>query len=393
MNERLEAILEEENRAREFPVVTNTAFMAHAGVSPLPRVAAEALRDFALQGSTDSQETDRILQEVPRARKTAAELIGARADEIALLGPTSLGLSLVANGLPWEAGDEVVYYQDDYPANVYSWSSLKSRGVRPVPLEPEKPGLITWETVDRVLSSKTRLVALATCNFISGYRCDVEAIGARLHERGVLFCVDGIQTLGAFPLAVEHIDFLSADSHKWMLGPNGAGILYVKRSRQEQLEPTLLGAWNVLSPNYIAQHEIRYHPGARRYEPGTLNIPGILSMLASLRLLLEIGIEDVARRILDLRRHLVESVRPLGYRLYLEDWGLSAEDESGASGIIPLIHPGRDVAGVAGTLDDEGIRVSLRHDREGRPVLRFSPHFYNTFEEIDRAVSLMGGST
>ena len=127
-------------------------------------------------------------------------------------------------------------------------------------LEPERPGEITPEVVAAALTPRTRLVALATCHFFTGYRIDAEAIGALLHERDVLFSLDAIQTLGAFPLDVAraHVDCLSADAHKWMLGPLAIGIVYVKRERFELLRPTLLGAWNAVSPNFNALDEIRF---------------------------------------------------------------------------------------------------------------------------------------
>ncbi|MDX9975293.1 MAG: aminotransferase class V-fold PLP-dependent enzyme, partial [FCB group bacterium] len=318
--------------------------------------------------------------------EASARLLGCDADEVAMLGPTSLGLNLVAAGLPWRDGDEVVYYPDDYPANVYPWSGLEARGVKPVGLRPERPGRITWELVKKALTPRTRLVALASCHFMSGYRIDVDGIGRQLRERDILFSLDGIQTLGAFPVSVEYVDFLSADSHKWLLGPMGAGIFYVKRSRMETLRPVLLGALNVVSPDYVAQEEIRFHSGARRYEPGTLAFPGILGMRASMELLLEAGIEAVGQRILALRRALLEATRPKGYRLYVED-----EDccDGERSGIVSLVHPERDVEEVAARLKENGVALSLRRDREGRGALRFSPHFYNTFEEMEKVASVL----
>lgn len=362
--------------------------MAHAGVSPLPRVAVDAITAFTDQGSSDHQESGFIGQRIKEARAEAAALLGCREGEIALLGPTSLGLNLVANGLDWEEGDEVVHYPDDYPANVYPWTKLRCRGVRPVALRPERPGRITWDTVAEALTEKTRLVALATCHFLSGYRIDVDTIGRNLRGRDILFCLDGIQSLGAFPLSVEHVDFLSADSHKWLLGPLGAGIFYVRESLLNVLEPTLLGAWNVRSPDFIAQEEILFVEGARRYEPGALNVPGILGMLGSLKLLRSLGIGAVAGRILKLRRLVLEKVRPLGYRPYGDDadpdpaW---SGDEP--SGILTLSHQGRDMEEVFHVLAAKKISVSLRRDRSGRALLRVSPHFYNSEEEVESLVT------
>lgn len=380
----------EEVRRQAFPVTADHVFLAHAGVTALPRVAVEAMRRFAKHGSRESQENPWASSQVTATREAAARLLGSDKREIALLGPTSLGLNLVANGLAWEPRDEVVYYHEDYPANVYPWSNLESRGVKPVPLKPEHPGKITWELIDGAITPRTRLVALASCHFLSGYRIDVDAIGRHLHGQGVLFCVDAIQSLGAFPLSVEHVDFLCADSHKWLLGPVGAGIFYVKASCQKLLQPTLLGSWNVVSPQFVASHDIQFVDGAQRYEPGTLNLPGLVGMQASLKLIVETGIEAIAERILMLRRHLLDAVRPLGYRLYIETVDLDpATTDRERSGIITLTHPDRDMRELARNLKANRIAVSLRENRVGEPFVRVSPHFYNTPQELDRVIALL----
>jgi len=385
-----EIVGDERARRREFPVADHRVFMAHAGVAPLPAAAVEAIREFTRQASRDHQESGFIGPAVESVRETAAKLLGCSAGEIALLGPTSLGLSLVANGLSWRQGDEVVYYHQDYPANVYPWSNLAVRGVKPLALKPERPGEITPELVEEALTERTRLVALATCHFLSGFRIDVEEIGRRLAERGVLFCLDGIQTLGAFPLSTEHVDFLSADSHKWLLGPMGAGIFFVKRSRFEELTPTLLGSWNVESPDFVAQERIAFRDDARRYEPGALNVPGILGMGSSMDLLLRAGITEIAERILFLRERILQRVRPLGYGLYGEEDGQEEEGSAGrGSGILSLRRPGMSMTDVFGRLAREGISVSLRRTGKGEALLRISPHFYNTEEEIERLAAVL----
>lgn len=385
------AVLQDESlRRRAFPVTERHAFLAHAAVAALPRVAVEAMHEFAVRGSEDTQENAWAFRQLQRAREAAARLIGAQADEIALLGPTSLGLNLVAMGLPWRPGDEVVYYQDDYPANVYPWKGLERRGVTPVTIRTDHTGHITWRHVERAVSPRTRLVALASCNFLSGYRIDVEAIGKELKARDILFSLDGIQTLGAFPLSVEHVDFLSADSHKWMLGPVGAGVFYVKRSRMETLAPALLGALNVVSPEYIAQDEMRFYSSARRYEPGSLNLPGIVGMLASIDLLLAAGVDAVSRRILALRNAFLDMVRPLGYQLCLEALDRASDTtDAERSGIVSVTHPDRDMKDLNRVLKEKGVVASLRYSREGCAYIRLSPHFYNTFEEMEQVARLL----
>lgn len=384
---KLADILDDESRRlSEFPVAREQIFMAHAGVTVLPRCVARAMQDYSEQSCVRHQEFIEAFRLVNDTRRLAAELIGATSDEISLLGPTSLGLSLVANGIPWEQGDEVVCYLDDYPANVYPWLELRRRGVTVRFLQPAQPGEITPDLVERSLTPKTRLVALASCHFLTGYRIDVDAIGRLLRARGVLFCLDAIQTLGAFETRVDHVDFLSADSHKWMLGPMAAGIVYVKAEHQELVRPTLLGAWNVKSPNFVAQDEIAFERGGRRYEPGVLNMVGTLGMRAALEMMLGIGIPAISERLLLLKSRLVAGLQPLGFHF------LSPATGPEASGINTAWREpgsGASVEKLFDHLTAHDVVVSLRHNREGRGHLRFSPHFYNTEAEVERVVGLI----
>ncbi|MCB1227344.1 MAG: aminotransferase class V-fold PLP-dependent enzyme [Verrucomicrobiales bacterium] len=383
----LEALLADETlRRREFPVAEEAVFLGHAGVTILPRRVAAAMQDHAEQSCRRMQEYPEAWRAVHQTRAVAAQLIGAHLDEISLLGPTSLGLNLVAHGLSWQPGDEVICHGDDYPANVYPWTDLERHGVVVKRLQPDQPGAITPQLISRHLTQRTRLVALASCHYLSGYRLDHDAIGRMLRERGILFCLDAIQTVGAFPTTVEHVDFLAADSHKWMLGPMSAGIFYVRQSLQEQLRPSLLGSWNVQSPNFIASERIAFESGGRRYEPGALNINGILGMKAGIDLLLEVGIDAVARQLLLLKQHLLGRLRPLGFV------SIGPEEGPAASGITTVWRQpgtGPDVEALFPLLQESGIHPSLRHDRAGRPHLRFSPHFYNTVAEMDRVAEVI----
>ena len=374
---------DESERQRLFPVCKSKIFLGHAAVTALPACVADAMCAHIRQSCEMPQEFGDVLRDIKDARRVCAEFIGADADEIALLGPTSLGLSLFANGIPWQPGDEVVCYAGDYPANVYPWIDLRRRGVVVKLLQPERPGEITPDIVAAALTPKTKLVALASCHFFSGYRLDVDAIGRLLHARGVLFSLDAIQTLGAFPVSVEHVDFLSADAHKWMLGPVAIGIVYVKKKHFDLCRPTLLGAWNVMSPNFQAQDEVRFVPTAQRYEPGVLNIPGIYGMKAAIEMFLRFGTPQIAQRILGLTAHLAAGLRARGYEIHSPTEGASA------SGITTFRDEKRSMSELHAKLDQAGIVSSLRHDREGREYLRFSPHFYNTGAELDAVLSLL----
>ncbi len=376
----------EAERLAEFPLAKDSIFLAHAGVTILPRRVTRVMQEYLEESCLRMQEFPEAWRAVNETRVVAAKMIGAEASEISLLGPTSLGLSLVANGLDWQPGDEVVCYQDDYPANVYPWTDQARRGVTVRLLKPETPGEITLELVEAALTPKTKLVALASCHFLTGYRIDIDAIGQMLHARGILFCLDAIQTLGAFETKVDHVDFLSADSHKWMLGPMAAGVVYVRESVQERLRPTLLGSWNVKSPNFIAQPEIAFEKGGRRYEPGVLNVVGTLGMKAGLELLLEKGIPEVSAQLLRLKTRLVERLTPLGFEFIGPVTGPHA---SGITTTRRQPGTGPTVDKVYEHLTAHRVSPSLRYNREGQPFLRFSPHFYNTEAEMDRVADLI----
>lgn len=377
-------IAEEARRLEEFPILRERIFLGHAGVTSLPRRAADAMRAHISASCEHHQEFGDVMRDIARTRVVSAKLIGADAKEIALLGPTSLGLSLFANGLDWSEGDEVVCYRDDYPSNVYPWTNLTRKGVRIVELKPEVPGKITPELVEAALTPRTKLVALASCHFLTGWRIEVDTIGALLQARSIRFSLDAIQTLGAFPTSVKHVDFLSADAHKWMLGPLSIGIVYVAEERFEECRPTLLGSWNIKSPNFVSQPEIEFYETAQRYEPGVLNVTGIYGMKAALEMLLEVGIEEVARLILEVRDYLHGELEELGFEF------LSApRDHAWRSGIVTARHPGKPSAELFAALEKANIVASLRNDRSGGEWLRFSPHFYNTRGDMDRVVAAL----
>ena len=339
--------------------------------------------DSIERASSDARQYDLELAHIAETRKAVAQFIGAQLDEISFTGPTSSGLNAIANGLDWANGDEVICYLDDYPANVYPWLALERRGVKAVLLETARIGEITPEIVEQALTERTKLVALASANFCSGYRIDLEAIGALCAERGVLFSVDAIQTLGAFPIALDRIDFLSAGAQKWMLGPSGAGILVVKKSRRELLRPATIGGWNVQSPNFIAQREIKYAPGGQKFEPGAYYHSAIAGLGAAIELLLEVGPEQIAERILSLTQALKLEITPAGFEF------LSPDEEKNRSGILTFRHPKILTDRFFEALLKNDAVVSLRFDRGDRSWLRVSPHFYNTFDEIAKVADVL----
>lgn len=378
-----EVLGNETMRQKEFPVAKDKAFLGHAAVCPLPRRVADAIADFAQRCTANDQETI-VPALVEDARKLGARLLNCQSDEIAFVGPTSIGLSYVASGLKFRKGDNVLIYFDDYPSNVYPWMALAEQGVEVRLLNTRELGVIRTKDVTGQVDENTRLVALASCHFISGYRIDISAIGKYLRERKILFCLDAIQTVGAFPTPVEYVDFLAADSHKWMLGPCGTGLFYVRREVQEKLNPPVYGWHNVRCPNFVAQEQINFRSGAKKFEAGTHNLVGISGLIAAMELILEVGVDNNATELLRKRALLIKALQAKGFTVLQAD----APSEN-ASGIVTFLKPGEDLAALNQKLLAANIVPSLRTDRKGQHYIRLSPHFYNTDDELQRLLDLL----
>jgi len=379
-----ELLQNEALRRREFPVTGRGAFLAHAAVCPLPRRVTEAMSAYLQRTQEADQETAFPRRLLGELRAQAARILNVDAAEIALVGPTSLGLSLVAAGLPLQAGDNIVLYQDDYPSNVYPWMAWEEKGIELRRVQTPRLGLIRPEDVERCVDGRTRLVALASCHFISGDRLELPAIGSWLRERGVRFCVDGIQTVGAMPTDASQADFLAADAHKWMLGPCAAGLLYVRREVQDELKPAVFGWHNVRCADFVAQPELQLRSDARRYEAGTANLVGMVGLKAALDLLEEVGLDAISAELLRKRRRLVPALQEMGFEVL----GHDAAD-SCSSGIVSFGHPSQDLRALHARMAESGVTVSLRTARSGEHYIRLSPHFYNTDAELDHFLGLL----
>lgn len=379
-----EILSNEELRQHEFPVTREKIFLSHAAVCPLPRRVSEAIRNYAERCTLDDQEALVPTLQVHKTRELAARLLGAQPDEIALVGPTSLGLSFVASGLNLKKGDNILIYFDDYPSNVYPWTALAQKGVQVRLMNIRELGKIRPIDVMGQVDENTKLVALASCHFVAGYRIDIRAIGDFLRKRNILFCLDAIQTLGAFPTSVEKVDFAAADAHKWLLGPCAAGILYVRKAAQEKLKPTVFGWHNVNCPNFSAQEQIVHPANARRYEAGSENFLGIFGLHAAMELILEIGVENIAAELLRKRKLLVPAIQSKGYTVLQAD----APPEN-ASSIVSFYREDSDISPTHKKLEAANIVTSLRSDRSGRRYIRVSPHFYNTDAELNRMLELL----
>src|SRR5688572_25389973 len=326
-------------RNDEFPVTRDKIYLAHAAVCAFPKRVQEALRAYADAAATIQQEAVMFQGWLQDTRQLAAKFLGVRMDEVAFVGPTSNALSVFAAGLSFKRNQNILIYGEDYPSNVYPWMTFAERGVEVRHLNIRELGVIRARDVIGQLDENTRLVALSSCHFLSGYRIEVEAIGQYLRSRGILFSVDAIQTLGAFETNLSHADLAAADAHKWLLGPCAAGLMYVRKEVQDQLRPTSHGWHNIRTPNFVTQEQIEYKPDARRYEAGSHNLLGLVGLRAGLELLLEIGVDAISKDLLRKRAWFVPALQERGYTVLQPNVG-----PVNASGIITFYKPDTDIA-------------------------------------------------
>jgi selenocysteine lyase/cysteine desulfurase len=368
------------NAFREhFPTTRRWAFFDHAAVAPPSAPARDALiewaNDLAINGGLSEPRWLKRLEEV---RRLAGQLLNADPLDIAFIKNTSEGIGIVAEGFPWRSGDNMITGAEEYPANIYPWLNLAGRGVE-VRRVASRGNRVEIDDIRAAMDDHTRLVSLSFVEYASGFHNDLDNLGALCRERGVYFFVDAIQGLGMLPLDVQRtpVDFLAADGHKWLLGPEGAGLFWVRRDLVDLLHPvgvgwnSVVGAWN------FSTIDFRLKPHAGRWESGSLNVGGISALGASIELLLRTGIPAVVGRVRRLTDQVCDKARQLGLEVF------SSRRESDWSGIVSLVAPG-DLRQVVRRCREAGVVINQRGGR-----LRISPHCYNTIEEVERLMATL----
>ncbi|MFW6059346.1 MAG: aminotransferase class V-fold PLP-dependent enzyme [Phycisphaeraceae bacterium] len=367
-----------------FPVLGELIHLNHAGVAPISGPAARALRDYADHAARYGPHRAGWHRHIREIRTAAARLIHARGPhEIAFVANTSTGLAVVAEGLDWRRGDNVVITSIEYPANRYPWQNLARRGVELIEIEPQRDGRIDVEDVVEAITDRTRVVSISHVQFSTGQRIDLKPIAETVHRAGGYLCVDAIQSVGALPVDVQAmgIDFLAADGHKWMLGPEGAGIFYCHEELIPLVHPPIVGWLNMVNALDFLNYRFELREDAQRFEAGSYNVPGILALGASIDLLLEVGMDTVAHHVEAVTTHLCERLGEKGYRVYSP-----RTDGAERSGIVVFEPPAGKpaVEHIVAELERAGIVIVVRGGR-----LRASPHFYNTMEQMDRLVEAL----
>ena len=364
-----------------FPITQRYAYLNHAGVGPLPTRSVAALEAFVRrQAEYGSEAWPNAAETVERIRARTAAFIGATPDEVAFCKHTSEGISFVAAGLDWRPGDNVVLSEYEFPSNAIPWLNVRDRGVE-VRFVPARPGGLTpAEDLIAAIDGRTRVVAVSWVMFCTGYRVELAALAEAAHARGAWLVVDSMQGLGGIPFAARDwgVDAMASGGAKWLLGPPGVGIFYVRPELAERLRLHEAGPWTVPHRPSWLDRTFDPHPNARRFESSFVNLLGLVGLEVALDLLDEVGRDAVWARILALTDRLIAGLDARGYQLF------GPRDAAHRSGIVCFRHPARRPEEVEAALRAAGVVVVVR---EGS--VRASPHFYNDETDIDRLLDAL----
>jgi cysteine desulfurase / selenocysteine lyase len=363
------------------PIARHVAYFDHAAVAPLPAPARKAILHWLDQATEQGDVVwSQWAQRLEEVRQTAAALMNAQASEIALVPNTTSGISLVAEGFPWQAGENVVTLANEFPSNQYPWMNLAARGVEVRRVNVEG-GVADLDRLAAACDARTRIVSVSWVGYATGWRINLRDVADLCRRAGCLFFLDAIQGLGVFPIDVRAagVDFLAADGHKWLLGPEGAGLLFVRQEHLSRLRPLMVGWNSVVQGSDYTRIELNLRSEAARYEGGSQNMVGFIGLGASLDLLTSLGVcpqkSPVAEHVLAITDYACQRLLELGATL------LAPRDGDHRSGIVTFNLPGHDANTIRRRLELQKIIVRCRAGG-----VRLSPHGYATLEEVDRLI-------
>jgi selenocysteine lyase/cysteine desulfurase len=366
-----------------FPITKRYTYLNHAAVSPLPLPTVKAveaqLKDVQENGSVNFRSWIAVKEQ---ARRLLASLLGARPEQVAFMRNTSSALSTVANGLTWRTGDNIVTFRGEFPSNVYPW--IRIRDVFGIEFRTceERNGRIDFEDLAKLVDQNTRLVTISHVQYASGFRSDLERLGRLVRKHDALLVVDTMQALGVVPTDVEAelVDVAAGAAHKWLMGPEGVGYLYLSDRARERVQPTLVGWTSVPNPEDYHNFNQVWNQGTLAWESGTGPAALIHGLNASLELLTALGVAQTARHLKQLTDHLCERLHgKVPYQV------VSSRLPTEKSQIVCLRHrDGLTAMALYAHLKKQNIITAPRGDR-----LRIAPHLYNTREEIDQLVDAL----
>ncbi|MGD8212679.1 MAG: aminotransferase class V-fold PLP-dependent enzyme [Desulfobacterales bacterium] len=365
----------------EFPIKRNRVYLNNASIGPLSNPVISAVDAFMADVRDNGrnhypqwcEQADHVI------KSRIAGMIGADKSEIAYIKNTTEGILIVANGIDWQRGDNVIIADIEYPSNVYCWMNLKKRGVQ-IRWISSRGGRFTADDVKDLMDSHTRLVSLSAVQFLNGFRLDLEKIGELCHARNVMLNLDAIQLLGALHLDVSryHIDFLSAGGHKWLMAPIGTGIFYCRRSSLAKLHPINIGYHSVDKSEDDINYDLTFKPHAGRFEEAIVNFPGIWGLDAAIDMITRLGTLPIEQHILKLTHLAYEGLKVRNYEV------VSSTADKERSGILCFKHPSQSTQQIWQRLEDANIHLAIRGD-----ALRMSPSFYNDEDEVNAMLAAL----
>jgi cysteine desulfurase/selenocysteine lyase len=365
-----------------FPVTERAIYLNHAAVSPPPVPTINAvqsqLTDVSQNGSVNFRNWIAVKE---NARQIVAGMLGALPEQVAFTRNTSDGLSTVANGLAWRPGDNLVTFRNEFPSNIYPWLRVRDAFGVEVRMCEQRNGRIDHDELISLIDDKTRIVAVSQIQFASGFRANLERIGRAARSHDALLVVDVIQALGVVPIDVqsELVDVAAAACHKWLLTPEGVGLLYLSERARERIQPTLVGWTSVPNPEDYGNFEQGWNKGTLAWETGTGPVALIHGLEASLKLLRDVGILHIQAHLETLTDHLCERLRDTQYEI------VSSRRAGEKSQIVSIRHTGGlSSMDLYTHLKKRNIITAPRGDR-----LRISPHLYNIMEEMDELVKAL----
>jgi selenocysteine lyase/cysteine desulfurase len=363
-----------------FPIAARYAYLDHAAIAPLATPVRSTMQVFLARMSEEPFELEHWQRLLGQVRSRVAQLLSVGPESIAFTKNTTTGLGLVAAGLDWEAGDNIVGIDREFPSNIYPWMGLKRKGVELRLYRPEN-GRIDVKGLVRLCDRRTRVLAISAVQFWSGFRIDLGALATALRGRDTLLVVDAIHAVGALhvDLSKTPIDFLATGAQKWLLGPIGIGVVYLGPRMLDRLNPVIIGPESVVRDREFFEYDLTFKPDAGRFEEAAPNYPGILGMGAAVNLLLRAGAAAVEEGVLRLADRLRDELPSRGYELVLKPT-LPAE----RSGIVSFRHPRMVPTELHTRLREAGVIISLRGD-----FLRASAHYYNSDEDLDRLLEAL----
>ena len=366
----------------QFAATETFAYLNSAAVAPPPRAAIDAilsqLEDAAVYAGL---RFGAWVDTKKRCRTLMADILGVKDEQVAFMRNTSDGFSTIANGLKWKAGDNIVSFADEFPANFYAWRDARDHHGVEMRLAPERDGRIDLDELISLIDSNTRLVTISSVQFASGFRSDLARIAEAAHKADALFCVDLIQGLGAhaYDLPALGVDAACGASHKWLCAPEGIGYVYLSDRARELISPTLVGWISVEDAWDFADREQNYKPNALAWETGTGPSALFYGLEASLKLLIDADLRKVEAYLDELSEYLCERIASKDYEI------LSSRKEGERSAIVCVRHKGGlSPNEIAAQLEKERVVVSPRLDR-----IRIAPHFFNNKEDIDRLIDAL----